>query len=169
MAKSDPTRVQLQPRTGQPDPKLTPAEFDARFRLRFRDPAFAPLETEIARLPAVAWDAYHEGRKSQHTHPAGTGFADPDFDLSDEWRATHDALEQCERRQRDPATPSRILQVCASPRSEHTCPGEMSKSYGLVETVRAEVTGSGVDCDVLELNRLTSEYGRTIHPCKGCV
>ncbi len=169
MAKSDPTRAQLQPRTGQPDPRLTRAQFDARFRLRFHDPAFVPLETEIARLAAVAWDAYDEGRKSPRTHPAGTGFADPDYELSDEWRASHDALEQAERRQRDPATPSRILLVCASPRSEHTCPGEMSKSYRLVETVRAVVTGSGVECDVLELNRLTSEYGRTIHPCKGCV
>ena len=23
--------------------------------------------------------------------------------------------------------------------------------------------------DVLDLSRVTSEYGRTIHPCKGCV
>jgi len=102
MANRDPTRAQLQPRTGQPDPMLTRTEFDARFRQRFHDPAFAPLEAEIARLASVAWDAYDAGRKAPRTQPAGAGFADPDYQLSDEWRAIHDALQQAERRQRDP-------------------------------------------------------------------
>lgn len=169
MASRESTAASIEPRTGQPDPRLTRNAFEARFRQRFQDPAFDPHEDAIARLAAVAWDAYDEGRKTPDTHPAGEDFADPDYQLSDEWRTTRDTLLDAERRQRDLATPERILVVCASPRSEHTCPGEMSKSYRLVETVRAVVTGSGVECDVLELNRLTSEYGRTIHPCKGCV
>lgn len=169
MANTDPTRASTAPRSGQPDPHLTRKAFEARFRERFQDPAFDPHEDAIAQLAAIAWEAYDEGRKAPHTHPAGAGFADPDYLLADEWRATRDRLREAQRRQSDPATGSRILVVCASPRSEHTCPGEMSKSFRLVETVRAVVTGSGCECDVLELNRLASEYGRVIHPCKGCV
>lgn len=113
----------------------------------------------------MAWGAYEEGRKAPHTHPAGPGFQDPTYDLSDEWRAARDAIHAAEARQRDPATPDRILLVCASPRSEHTCPGEMSKTWRLLEAARDAATGAGAECDVLELNRLASEYGRTIHPC----
>lgn len=156
-------------RTGQPDPQLGREEFAARFRARFEDPAFATHEDAIARLLAVAWDAHLEGRKAPRTHPAGAGFADPAYDLSDEWRETSQRVQAAQTRQRDPATPTRILLVCASPRSEHTCPGEMSKSYRLLETARAVLTGSGSECDTLELNLLASQYGRQIHPCKACV
>ena len=45
----------------------------------------------------------------------------------------------------------------------------MSKSFRLAETARAVITGSGVECDLLELSRVTAEYGRHIHPCKACV
>ena len=45
----------------------------------------------------------------------------------------------------------------------------MSKSYRLVKAAEEEAIRLGFECDVLELNRLTSEYGRTIYPCKACV
>ncbi|MEP6633688.1 MAG: NAD(P)H-dependent oxidoreductase [Luteimonas sp.] len=156
-------------RKGQPDPALNRSEFMARFRQRFFDPAFDDCGAQIDALGEIAWQAYDEGRKSPRTSPAGEGYQDPDFDLSDEWRAASAGIAQAEKRQSNPNSPTRILVICASPRSEHTCPGEMSKSYRLVETVRAVVTGSGCECDVLELNRQTSEYGRRINPCKGCV
>jgi multimeric flavodoxin WrbA len=158
-----------EPRTGQPDPKLDRATFEQRFRERFDDPVFEPHDQQIALLAALAWDAYDDGRKAPRTHPAGAGFIDPTYDLSDDWRAARDAVRDAERHQRDPASPSRILLVCASPRSEHTCPGEMSKSYRLVDSAQEEIVGKGLECDVLELNRLASEYGRQIHPCKACV
>lgn len=169
MATSSAGNPDTVPRTGQPDVHLTHKTFEARFREHFQDPAFAVCAGEIERLAVIAWDAYDEGRKSPRTHAAGTGYADPTYQLSVEWVDTRARLEAAQRRQRNPSTPSRILVVCGSPRSEHTCPGEMSKSYRLVETVRAVVTGSGVECDVLELSRLASEYGKVIHPCKGCV
>jgi len=156
-------------RKGQPDPQLTRAEFGRRFLLAFDDPAFAIHRERIDPLIEGAWNGYIEGRKAPHASPAGTGYADPGYLLSDEWRAASAAIDTAEAQQRDARSPSCILLVCASPRSEHTCPGEMSKSYRLVEAARAVITGSGIECDVLELNRLVSEYGRQIHPCKACV
>lgn len=158
-----------EPRTGQPDPKLAREEFERRYRSAFLDPAFEPHRQAIDRLAAVAWEAYDGGRKAPLSRPAGAGFEDPEYDLSDEWRAARDAIRAAEARQRDPASPDRILLVCASPRSEHTCPGEASKTWRLLEAARAAIAAEGAECDVLELNRTTSEYGRTIHPCKGCV
>lgn len=156
------------PRTGQPDPRLDREEFERRYRIAFIDPAFDGQREAIERITSIAWDAYREGRKAPHTHPAGPGFHDPDYALSDEWRAARDAIQAAGARQRQPDTPDRILLVCASPRSEHTCPGEMSKTWRLLEAARDAASDAGASCDVLELNRLASEYGRTIHPCKAC-
>ena len=83
--------------------------------------------------------------------------------------ATREAILQAQRRHDDASEPPRILIVNGSARSEHTCPGEMSKTWrlvGLAEPVFAEM---GFAVDVLDLSRVTSEYGRQIHPCKSCV
>jgi len=46
----------------------------------------------------------------------------------------------------------------------------MSKSWRLVEIARETFKArSGVEVDVLDLSRTTSEFGKTIHPCKSCV
>jgi multimeric flavodoxin WrbA len=62
----------------------------------------------------------------------------------------------------------RVLLINASSRSEHTCPGEMSKSFRLAEIARSVFVQGDVVVDVLDLSRLASEYGRHIHPCKAC-
>ena len=167
-AKTTPPH-RLQVRKGQPDPTLSHAEFAARFKLAFDDPAFDIHHDRIEALIAVAWSAYVEGRKAPRTRRAGEGYSDANYELSVHWLAARAAIDAAAARQRDAAAPARILVVCASPRSEHTCPGEMSKSFRLTETARAVITGSGVECDVLELSRVTAEYGRHIHPCKACV
>ena len=59
-----------------------------------------------------------------------------------------------------------MLLISGSPRSEHTCPGEMSKTWRLARIARESSTAQGFEVDVLDLSRLTSEYGRVIHPCK---
>jgi multimeric flavodoxin WrbA len=156
-------------RKGQPDPTLDHDAFVARYQHHFFDPAFDPMRTQILALAEIAWDAYKEGRKAPRTHPAGPGYKDPGYELSDEWRATSEAIRAAQERQQQPGTPSRLLLICGSPRSEHTCPGEMSKTYRLLEAAHEEALRLGFECDVLELNRLTSEYGRSIHPCKACV
>jgi len=62
-----------------------------------------------------------------------------------------------------------VLLICGSARNDGTCPGEMSKSFRLVEIARDTLAQSGIEPDVLDLSLVTSDYGRHIHPCKGCV
>ena len=56
-----------------------------------------------------------------------------------------------------------------SARNDGTCPGEISKTWRFTESARHVVQGLGAEADVLDLSLVTSEYGRSIHPCKGCV
>lgn len=67
---------------------LTEAQFRERFFARFYDPAFDAVRAELERVCAVAWDGYVRYRKSPRTRPAGTGFADPTFELPLEWLAS---------------------------------------------------------------------------------
>jgi len=156
-------------RREQPDPHLDRNAFTVRFRERFFDGTFDAEADALDRLAALAWDAYEAGRKSPRTRKAGPGFADPDYDLSTQWLEARDAIADAQAQHDDPAQPRHVLLICASPRSEHTCPGESSKTWRLLEAARGTLAEVGVECEVLELNRLTSEYGRQIHPCKGCV
>jgi len=156
-------------RKGMPPVELAREEFERRFKSRFVDPAFDPLENELQKITDAAWDAYADSRKAPHTRKAGPGFADPEYDLSVDWLAARDAIAEAQRRHEDPAEPSRILLINGSARSEHTCPGEMSKTWRLVELARHTIEGSGFRTDVIDLSRTTSEFGKTIHPCKSCV
>jgi hypothetical protein len=156
-------------RKGHDDTALSREEFSRRFRARFDDPAFDPLRAEVERLENVAWDGYTHSRKSPRTRKAGTGFADPTYDLSTEWLRTHEAIQSAAKSQRDPATKRRVLLICGSSRSDLTCPGEMSKTFRLTQLACQSLEIAAVEVDVLDLNRLASEYGRRILPCKGCV
>ncbi|HWB79737.1 MAG TPA: flavodoxin family protein [Nannocystaceae bacterium] len=155
---------------GQPDPRIDAVEHRRRLRQLFDDPAFAPLSAEIDAIADVAYEAYAAGRKAPRTRAAGPGWADPSYELSLDWLAHKAAIDEARARHDDPDAPSRVLLVCASPRSDHTCPGEMSKSYRLLAHVQQVLAkDTELELDVLDLARLASEYGRTIHPCKGCV
>jgi multimeric flavodoxin WrbA len=156
-------------RTGQAPGKLGRDEFHDRFVVRFYDPAFRVEGDAIARLEDIAWGAYEEGRKSPVTKPAGPGFIDPSYDLSVEWRETSDKLKAAQQRWGERGTPSRVLLVCGSARNDGTCPGEESKTWRLTQLAREVIEGAGIEADVLDLSLVTSEYGRKIHPCKGCV
>ena len=156
-------------RTGQFPGKLERGEFSVRFRAAFVDPAFRAEDGAIERLEAIAWDAYREGRKAPITRKAGPGYADPDYDLAVEWIETKERLERAQKVWADPATKTRALVICGSPRNDGTCPGENSKTFRLARLVEEELARASVEVDFLDLSLLTSEYGRRIHPCKGCV
>ncbi|MDQ3697854.1 MAG: flavodoxin family protein [Gemmatimonadota bacterium] len=157
-------------RTGQGSTRLTREQFARRLRERFYDPAFEPLSLDVERLVAVAWDAYDDNRKSPRTRKAGPGFADPDYELPIEWIEARNSTLEAAARHRDPASPARILLICAAARSDETCPGEMSKTFRLVTAAREVIEAADrFDCDVLDLSHLTSAYGRQILPCKACV
>ncbi len=156
-------------RKGQAPGRLDRAQFGTRFRASFADPAFRGEDPSIARLEEIAWQAYADGRKSPVTRKAGPGYADPSYELSIDWLDARQRIEEAQRRQADPAGRSRVLMICGSARNDGTCPGEMSKTFRLLGIAREVVEQSGVDADVLDLSLLASEYGRKIHPCKGCV
>ncbi|MBZ6076133.1 flavodoxin family protein [Microvirga sp. WGZ8] len=158
-----------EPRKGTPDPTLTEEEFRRRFLSQFQDPAFDALSDELARVAAAAWDGYSHSRKSPRTRKAGPGFADPEYDLAIDWIITREAIHAAQQRYEDKSGPTRILLVSSSARSEHTCPGEMSKTYRLVNLAREIFDADpNMSVEVLELSRLAAEYGRHIHPCKSC-
>lgn len=156
-------------RKGMPPVKLSREEFEWRYRSRFADPVFQPLQRELDVIIAAAWDAYSHSRKSPRTRKAGPGFADPDYDIAVDWLAARDAILAAQRRHDDANETPRILIINGSSRSEHTCPGEMSKSWRLVKLAEPVFTETGYAVDILDLSRLTSEFGKQIHPCKSCV
>ncbi len=63
-----------------------------------------------------------------------------------------------------------MLIVNGATRSEHTCPGEMSKTYRLATIAKQVIeAGRGFEVELLDMSTLASEYGRVIFPCKTCV
>jgi multimeric flavodoxin WrbA len=156
-------------RTGQAPPPLARPDFHQRFMQSFMDPAFQAESPALSRLEEIAWQAYQEGRKAPVTQKAGPGFANPGYDLSVEWRATRDKLIAAQQRWGEAHTPSRVLLVCGSSRNDGTCPGEMSKTFRLVQLARDVLQAQSIEVDVLDLSLLTSSYDLHIHPCKGCV
>lgn len=157
-----------EPRKGMPSPRLDEATFRQRFLSRYVDPAFEPLQAELGKIADAAWDAYDNHRKSPHTQNAGAGYHDPDYDLAVDWLRAKADVEAAQARHDDEDGPCRVLVVNASSRSEHTCPGEMSKSFRLAELAREVFEADDIRVEILDLSRLTSEFGRTIHPCKAC-
>ncbi|MDB5562184.1 MAG: NADPH-dependent reductase [Hyphomicrobiales bacterium] len=168
---ADGTDTVPEPRSGMPDPHLTEDQFRARFMSQFADPAFDGLTSHLVEIASAAWDGYENSRKSPRTVKAGTvdgSFADPDYDLAVDWVAARAVIIEAQSRHEDKSLPARILLINASSRSEHTCPGEMSKTYRLVEIAQQVIAAAGLEVEILDLSRLASEYGRNIHPCKAC-
>lgn len=161
-------RKLTEPRKGMPSPRLAEGEFKRRFRDQFQDPNFKSLTSELDLVTQAAWCAYAQSRKSPHTRKAGPGFADPDYDLAIDWIAATEALEAAACRHDDASGPNRVLLINGSSRSEHTCPGEMSKSFRLAQIAREVFDAENAAVDFLDLSRVASEYGRHIHPCKAC-
>ena len=156
-------------RKGMPSAQLSRAEFEKRYRSRFADPAFKPLQRELDAITDAAWDGYSNSRKAPVTRKAGPGFADPEYEVSVDWLAARDAILAAQRRHDDASETPRILVINGSSRSEHTCPGEMSKTWRLIKLAEPLFQEMGFAVDILDLSRLTSEFGRQIHPCKSCV
>ena len=119
---------------------LTKEQFRERFFARYYDPAFDGVKAELEKVFEKAWDGYIVYRKSPRKNAAGTGYADPKFELPIEWLEARAAIEAAEKRQKDPKSPSRILIVNGSTRSEHTCPGEISKTRRLAQQSRPTVS-----------------------------
>ena len=156
-------------RKGQAPAKLERDEFHLRFMRKFYDPSFEAVSRELASVEEIAWKNYIESHKAPITVKAGAGFADPDYDMSVEWKEAHERLLAAEARQKNPSTPHRVLVINASARNDGSCPGEISKSWRLSKMCEDILHAEGVETDLLDLSLLTSDYERRIHPCKACV
>lgn len=162
--------AKIKVRTGMPSVQLDKREFKRRLLAKFYDPLFEPLQGEIDKIVDAAWTTYDDYHKSPRTRKAGKGFADPDFELPIEWLATREAVQNAERRQKNSKSPSCVLIVNASSRNDQTCPGEMSKTFRLAALAKETIEKvRGFEVELLDLSRLTAEYGRVIYPCKACV
>lgn len=159
-----------EPRKGSPSPMLDETGFRQRFRSQFLDPSFEEIGDALEKVTAAAWDAYRHHRKSPRLRKAGEAFYDPDYDLAVDWIETRDRIFAAQSRHDDSSRPPKLLIVSSSSRSEHTCPGEISKSYRLASIAQQAILDAdpGTEVEVLDLSRVTSEYGRHIHPCKAC-
>ena len=156
-------------RKGQAPQMLERDEFARRWRQQFFDPAYRVEGAALARLEEITWHAYHESRKAPVTRAAGAGYADPEYQLSVEWLAAKQAIERAAAAQADPGAATRVLLICGAARNDGTCPGEMAKSFRLAQRVREGLESTRLEVDLLDLSLINSEYGRHIHPCKGCV
>jgi len=149
---------------------LTKDQFRARFMARFYDPSFAAVADELDRVFETAWDGYQQYRKSPRTQLAGEGYADPEHPLPLEWVTAKRSIDDAMNAQRDQSRPSRILLVSASTRSEHTCPGEVSKTRRLAEHAKQTIESlPNHEVDLLDMSALADEPLKVIYPCKACV
>lgn len=148
---------------------LTREQFRERFDARFYDPAYDKVRGELDKVFEIAWRGYIAYRKSPQSTPAGDGFAEPDFRVPLEWLRTKKKIDAAENLQKDPQSPSRILIVNASTRSEHSCPGEISKTRRLAQRAEETIkTMPGYEVDFLDISTLAEEPMKVIHPCKAC-
>jgi hypothetical protein len=97
------------------------------FLAKFYDPDFEPLKGALEKIADTAWKTYDEYHKSPRTRKAGRAFADPDFELAVEWLETRANIHSAERAHKNLNSPSRILLVNGSTRSEHTCAWRIRK------------------------------------------
>ena len=149
---------------------LTKEQFRERFFAKFYDPVFDKVRPELEKVCEIAWDGYIVYRKSPRTKAAGKRYADPRFQLPVEWLEARAEIDAAEKRQKDPKSPTRILIVNGSTRSEHTCPGEISKTRRLAQHAQKTVEAlPGFEVDFLDISTLADEPYKTIYPCKACV
>ena len=156
------------PRTGQAPRPLERDEFKLEFQKSFFDPSFDDVKDAILKVEEVAWDNYVKGHKAPITEKAGALFADPDYNLSAEWKASSARLKELDIAQKDRHSPSRVLLICGSARNDGSCPGEISKTWRLTKLASEVFQSQQIEVDLLDLSLLTSDYDKHIHPCKGC-
>ena len=130
------TVQEIEPRHGMPSPKLSQDEFRRRYLQQFVDTAYDRIRPQLDQAADIAWEAYQAGRKAPLTRKAGSEFHDPSYELSLDWLNARAAIRAAQQRHDDASAPRRILLINCSPRTEHTCPGEMSKTWRLVQIAR---------------------------------
>ncbi len=149
---------------------LTKKEFRARFYEQYYDPAFQVVKEELERVFEIAWDGYISYRKSPIEKKAGKSFANPNFELPVEWLNTFHEIKQAQKKNADPASKTRVLLINGSARTQHSCPGEISKTRRLIQRAQEIFENEPkFEVDILDMSRLSEEPLKKILPCKACV
>src|SRR5665213_2914314 len=91
---------------GMPAVKLARAEFERRYRSRYLDPAFKPLQKELDAIVSAAW----QPQITEHTE-SRSGFADPNYDIAIDWLKARDAIHDARQRHDARDVKPRILIV----------------------------------------------------------
>ena len=163
--------AEINVRKGMPSVQLDKAEFKRRFLAKFYDPDFEPLKGETRQDRRHRLGHLRRVPQSPARSESRAGLCRSR--LRHLGRMARHARQYSDRRaaaRKTAKSPSRVLIVNGSSRSDQTCPGEMSKTYRLVTLAKEVVEKTrGFEVEVLDLSRLTSEYGRVIYPCKACV
>jgi len=150
--------------------RISESEFKERFKNHFVDPAFDKLRDKIDEMASIAWAAKQDSRKAPNTQKAGPGYANPSYELSREWIKARKAIDEAAKVYADAMGPDRILIISGSDRNDQTCPQEISKSSRLVAIARDTLEKEkNIAVETLDLSLITSQYGKNIFPCKGCV
>ena len=161
--------MKIRPRHGEAPEKIDRETFSARFRERFKDPAYRAEDAALQRIESIAWEAYRDSRKAPLKRRAGPGYADPEYELALDWLEARQAIHAADRQRLARTLPPRVLVVSGSARNDGSCPGELSKSWRMARLAEVELRLAGIEADLLDLSLLTSEYGQRIFPCKACV
>jgi hypothetical protein len=156
--------ARIKVRKGMPSVQLDKARSPQRVEERFYDPAFATARAEIGKIVDAAWTATTTAASRRSPGAPARAYADPDYELSVEWIAQRDGHPPCRAAaQESPRSKSRILLINGSPRSDQTCPGEISKSFRLMEIAERVIERErGFEVERLDL---TAHLGaRAPHP-----
>ena len=156
-------------RKGQPSVDISETKFKERAHEVFSAPEFDEAKDAVKTVIEVQWKLYDDSEKSPRGKAAGPRFQNPKVELAEDWLNTRHALRIAKAQHDSKNARPHFLVICGSPRSEHTCPGEESKTQRLCDTAIARLKAKRVSVEFLDLSRLTSEYGKMIHPCKSCV
>ena len=133
-------------------------------------PLSAPLERELNAIVDAAWDGYSQLTKiADHSQGRTRLLPIRIMKYRVDWLKAREAILEAQCRHDDASETPRILIIIGSSRSEHTCPGEMSKTWRLVELVEPIFREMGFAIDVLDLQPTDFRIRKAIHPCKSCV
>src|SRR4029079_17967199 len=103
--------------------------FAERFKARFSDPEFDTAISHIDALIEIAWTDYCESHKSPRTQKAGSGFADPDYELAVDWLGARERIKAAELVHGERTGPSRILIINGSSGRHQTSSGQKPTTY----------------------------------------
>lgn len=168
MSTSEQTAADLEPRRGSASPRLEEKGVQTALSEPVPGPRLRSPSNRTDKACGRGMGCLCEFTQKPKDTAAGPEFSDPTHELVD-WLAARYTIKSAQARYDNPDGPMRFLLINGSSRSEHTCPGELSKSYCMVEIAKAVLEqNSHTKVEILDLSRLSSKYGREIHPCKAC-